>query len=165
MRMSLESYNKMNELAGKFFDANAIVDNLAYNLDFYYYNEIAKIVHLRVAHKLPEFADMVTDKMLELSARPVRVDIGGYEEDFEGNLIPIFKKLDDTFSFLIKETRNLIVIADMNEDDEIRIFCEELLVELSKYLKQAEEWANASNKMDAHTLNVHIKDYTHFIAL
>ena len=153
MRMSLESYNKMNELAGKFFDANAIVDNLAYNLDFYYYNEIAKIVHLRVAHKLPEFADMVTDKMLELSARPVRVDIGGYEEDFEGNLIPIFKKLDDTFSFLIKETRNLIVIADMNAD------------ELSKYLKQAEEWANASNKMDAHTLNVHIKDYTHFIAL
>lgn len=164
MRMSLESYNKMNELAGKFFDANAIVDNLAYNLDFYYYNEIAKIVHLRVAHKLPEFADMVTDKMLELSARPIRTDIGGYKEEYK-ELPEIFAKLGETFKSLLEETRKLISIADMNEDDEVRIFCEELLVELSKYLKQAEEWANAASKMDAHTLNVHIKDYTHFIAL
>ena len=67
MRMSLESYNKMNELAGKCFDANAVVDNLAYSLDYHYYNEIAKIVHLRVAHKLPEFADKITDKMLEIN--------------------------------------------------------------------------------------------------
>lgn len=164
MRMSLESYNKMNELAGKFFDANAIVDNLAYNLDFYYYNEIAKIVHLRVAHKLPEFADMVTDKMLELSARPIRTDIGGYKEEYK-ELPETFAKLGETFRSLLEETRKLISIADINEDDEVRIFCEELLVELSKYFKQAEEWANAANNMDAHTLNVHIKDYTHFIAL
>ena len=164
MRMSLESYNKMNELAGKCFDANAVVDNLAYSLDYHYYNEIAKIVHLRVAHKLPEFADKITDKMLELSARPIRVDIGGYKEDYE-KLPEVFAKLRETFKNLLEDTRKLIGISDINEDDEVRIFCEELLTEFSTYLKQAEEWENAANAMDAHTLNVHIKEYTHFIAL
>ena len=37
MRMSEESYDKMNLLAGKCFDTNAVIDNLAYNLDFHYY--------------------------------------------------------------------------------------------------------------------------------
>ncbi len=164
MRMSLESYNKMNELAGKCFNANAIVDNLAYCLDYHYYNEIAKIVHLRVAHKLPEFADEITDKMLELSARPIRVDINGYKQDYE-KLPDLFAELEKTFVELLEETRKLIGIADLNADDEVRIFCEELLVKLSAYVKQAEEWKNAANAMDAHTLNVHIRDYTHFIAL
>lgn len=164
MRMSLESYNKMNELAGKCFNANAIVDNLAYCLDYHYYNEIAKIVHLRVAHKLPEFADEITDKMLELSARPIRVDINGYNKDYE-QLPDLFTELEKTFAELLEETRKLIGIADLNADDEVRIFCEGLLTELSLYLKQAEEWKNAAGAMDAHTLNVHIKDYTHFIAL
>ena len=164
MRMSLESYNKMNELAGKCFNANAIVDNLAYCLDYHYYNEIAKIVHLRVAHKLPEFADEITDKMLELSARPIRVDINGYNQDY-GQLPDLFAELEKTFAELLEDTRRLIGIADLNADDEVRIFCEELLVKLSTYVKQAEEWKNAANVMDAHTLNVHIKEYTHFIAL
>lgn len=164
MRMSMESYNKLNELAGKCFDANAVVDNLAYSLDYHYYNEIAKIVHLRVAHKLPEFADMITDKMLELSARPVRVDIKGYAEDYE-ELEKIFDALYTTMRGILEDTRKLISIADLNEDDEVRIFCEEFLTMVSPYVKQAEEWMNAAKIMEAHTLNVHIKEYTHFIAL
>lgn len=164
MRMSMESYNKLNELAGKCFNANAIVDNLAYSLDFHYYSEIAKIVHLRVAHKLPEFADLITDKMLELSARPIRVDIKGYNEDYE-DLSKVFDTLYDTFRELLEETRKLISIADLNEDDEVRIFCEEFLTMLSPYVKQAEEWINAIKVMDPHTLNIHIKEYTHFIVL
>lgn len=164
MRMSMESYNKLNELAGKCFNANAVVDNLAYSLDYHYYNEIAKIVHLRVAHKLPEFADLITDKMLELSARPIRVDIKGYAEDYE-ELDKIFETLYATLRDLLESTRKLISIADLNEDDEVRIFCEEFLTMVSPYVKQAEEWLNAAKSMDAHTLNVHIKEYTHSISL
>lgn len=164
MRMSLESYNKMNELAGKCFNANAIVDNLAYCLDYHYYNEIAKIVHLRVAHKLPELADHITDKMLELSARPIRTDIKGYKEDYE-KLPDIFKVLNETLVELLEDARKLIGIADLNEDDEVRIFCEEFLTQVSLYVKQSEEWQHAAEAMDANTLNIHIKDYTHFIAL
>ena len=65
----------MNALAAMCFDANAAIDNLAYNLDYHYYNQIAEVVHLHVAHVMPEWADMVTNKLLELSARPVRLPI------------------------------------------------------------------------------------------
>ena len=164
MRMSQESYDKLNELAGKCFNANAIVDNLAYCLDFHYFNEIAKVVHLRVAHKLPEFADLITDKMLELSARPIRTDIKGYDTDYE-KLSDIFHVLHNTFVELLEDTRKLISIADLNEDDEVRIFCEEFLTQLSVYVKQTEEWIHASDSLDPNTLNIHIKEYTHFIAL
>ena len=102
--------------------------------------------------------------MLELSARPVRVGIGGYNEDYD-DLQKIFGVLYDTLRELLEETRKLINIADLNEDDEVRIFCEEFLTMVSPYVKQAEEWINASKVMDPQSLNVHIKDYTHFIAL
>ena len=164
MRMSKESYDRLNQLVGKCFNANAVVDNLAYCLDFHYLNEIGKVVHLCVAHKLPELADLVSDKMLELSARPVRVDINGYVEDYD-DLSKIFEVLHSTMQDLLEATRELIGIADLNEDDEVRIFCEEFLMMVSVYVKQAEEWVNASKVMDAHTLNIHIKEYTHFIAL
>ena len=164
MRMSNDSYNKMNALAGECFNANAIVDNLAYSLDYHYFNEIAKVVHLRVAHILPEFADMITDKMLELSARPIRVDIQGYKEDYD-DLKKIFDELYNTMRHLLESVRSLIMTADMNEDDEVRIFAEEFLQKVSLYVKQAEEWVNASKVMDPQTLNIHIKEYTHFISL
>lgn len=164
MRMSKESYDRLNQLIGKCFNANAVVDNLAYCLDYHYFNEIGKIVHLCVAHKLPELADEVSDKMLELSARPIRVDINGYNEDIN-DLSKIFEVLHTTMVDLLEETRELIGVADLNADDEVRIFCEEFLMQLSVYVKQAEEWQNAAAVLDAHTLNIHIKDYTHFIKL
>ena len=54
MHMSIDSYNKMNTIMAACFDANAVVDNLAYNLDYHYFNEIAEVVHLHVAHVMPE---------------------------------------------------------------------------------------------------------------
>ena len=164
MRMTEETYRNLNLLAGRCFNANAVVDNLAYNLDYYYYNEIAKIVHLRVAHLLPELADKITDKMLELSARPIRVDIQGYDADYP-NLPDIFAVLLKEMTGLLEETRRLIGVSDMNGDDEVRIFLEEFLGEISLLVKQAEEWEHAASIMDAHTLNVHIKEYTHFIQM
>lgn len=164
MRMSPETYVKLNELAGKCFDANAVVDNLAYSLDYHYFNEIAKIVHLRVAHELPALADLITDKMLELSARPIRVDIKGYADDYE-SLDKVFDELYNTMRSLLEDTRKLINVADLNEDDEVRIFCEEFLMKISIFVKQAEEWKHAAEVMEPQSLNIHIKEYTHFIAL
>lgn len=164
MRMSEESYVKMNELVAKCFDANAVIDNLAYSLDFHYFNEIAKVVHLRVAHIMPEWADLVSDKMLELSVRPVRLDIKGYAEDYE-DLQKVFSVLHATIDGILEDTRKLIGVADLNGDDEVRIFCEEFLTKVSVFVKQAEEWENAAKVLDPQTLNIHIKDYTHFIEI
>lgn len=152
----------MNALAAMCFNANAVIDNLAYNLDYHYYNQIAEVVHLHVAHVMPEWADLITDQMLQLSARPVRLDINGYDTDYE-DLKEIFKVLLETLQEIHSFTKDLIESADMSGDDEVRIFGEEFLMKVSPFIKQAEEWLNAANIMDAHTLNIHIHDYTHFI--
>lgn len=164
MRMSNKSYNNMNALAAMCFDANASIDNLAYSLDYHYYNKIAEVVHLHVAHIMPEWADLITDQMLELSARPVRLNINGYNKDYE-DVKDVFAALLETLMGVSSFTKDLIESADMSGDDEVRIFGEEFLMKVSPFIKQAEEWSNAAKVMDPHSLNIHIKDYTHFIEL
>ena len=154
----------MNALAAMCFDANAFIDNLAYSLDYHYYNKIAEVVHLHVAHIMPEWADLVTDQMLELSARPVRLNINGYNKDYE-DVKDVFAALLETLIGISSFTKDLIESADMSGDDEVRIFGEEFLMKVSPFIKQAEEWSNAAKIMDPHSLNIHIKDYTHFIEL
>ena len=164
MRMSNKSYNNMNALAAMCFDANAFIDNLAYSLDYHYYNKIAEVVHLHVAHIMPEWADLITDQMLELSARPVRLNINGYNKDYE-DVKDVFAALLETLMGISSFTKDLIESADMSGDDEVRIFGEEFLMKVSPFIKQAEEWSNAAKIMDPNSLNIHIKDYTHFIEL
>lgn len=164
MRMSNKSYNNMNALAAMCFDANASIDNLAYSLDYHYYNKIAEVVHLHVAHIMPEWADLITDQMLELSARPVRLNINGYNKDYE-DVKDVFAALLETLMGISSFTKDLIESADMSGDDEVRIFGEEFLMKVSPFIKQAEEWSNVAKIMDPNSLNIHIKDYTHFIEL
>ena len=154
----------MNALAAMCFDANASIDNLAYSLDYHYYNKIAEVVHLHVAHIMPEWADLITDQMLELSARPVRLNINGYNKDYE-DVKDVFAALLETLIGISSFTKDLIESADMSGDDEVRIFGEEFLMKVSPFSKQAEEWSNAAKIMDPNSLNIHIKDYTHFIEL
>lgn len=165
MRMSNNSYSKMNALITMCFSLNALYDNLAYNLDYLYYNRIAEVVHHNVAHVMPEWADMVSDKMLELSARPIREALPGYAEEFT-NVKGIFTTLNASLEDLRGQVRGLIEDADIDGDDEVRIFGEEFLDKcVSPFIKQSEEWMCASSRIDADTLNIHFKEYTHFIAL
>lgn len=165
MRMNIATYNKMNALVAMCFDANAVIDNLAYCLDYHYYNNIADVVHHNVAHVMPEWADLITNEMLILSARPVRKDIKGYEEDYT-ELDKVFDKLYDTLMHIREACRELIESADMDGDDEVRIFCEDFLQNnVSAFIKQSEEWVNAAKTMSPSDFNIHIKDYTHFIKI
>ena len=164
MRMTEESYESMNKLIASCFDANSVIDNLAYNLDYFYFNEIADVVHHKVAHAMPELADLISDKMLELSARPVRLAIGEYKEEYS-DPEKVFERLYSTVKGLLEQTRSLISSSDMSGDDEVRIFAESFLERLSKYVKQCEEWINAVKVIGPNKLNYHMKDYTHFILL
>jgi hypothetical protein len=164
MRISEISYKQLNNLATLCFDANAVFDNLAYNLDYYFYTKIAKVVHLSVAHVMPEWADIITDKMLELGLRPVREDIGAYEEDIKDVKV-IFEVAYNTLMNLRKKCCELISTADLNDDDEVRIFGEEFLTLITPFIKQIEEWSNAIGEIGANNLNIHIKDYTNFISV
>ena len=163
MRISEISYKKLNNLATLCFDANAVLDNLAYNLDFYYYGKIAKIVHLSMAHVMPEWADIITDKMLMLSVRPTRGALGSHEEDIKDVKV-IFERVRDVFMGIRKNCCDLIATADLEDDDEVRIFGEEFLVLITPFIKQAEEWIKIAGEFGANELNVHIEDYTNFIS-
>lgn len=164
MQMSKESYDRLNALTAMCFNANAVFDNLAYSLDYHYFANISKMVHLCVAHIMPEWADMITEEMIELSARPVRKPIGGYTEDYE-DVKDVFAAMLVTLNEMRQATRSLIESADMDGDDEVRIFAENFLTVIKPYIKQAEEWANAANVLSAQDLNIHIADYTHFIPI
>ena len=164
MRMSNKSYNNMNALAAMCFDANAVIDNLAYNLDYYYYGNIAKVVHLHVAHVMPQWADIITDKMLELSGRPVRLDIHGYDQSY-ADIKDVFAVLLETLSGINKFTKTVIEEADMTGDDEVRIFGEEFLMLILPFIKQAEEWVAIADRIDPAAMDIHIEHYTHFIEI
>lgn len=137
-RISEETCAKMNSLATKCFELNAEFDNLAYSLEYNYFNQIANIIHYHIAHIMPEFADLITDKMLELSVRPVRQNISGYGKEYT-NVLAAFISLRDAMYSFRSGIKDLIYTADMNEDDEARIFAEELLNKVSLYIKQSEE--------------------------
>ena len=137
-RISEETCAKMNSLATKCFELNAEFDNVAYSLEYNYFHQIANIIHYHIAHIMPEFADLITDKMLELSVRPVRQNISGYGKEYT-NVLAAFISLRDAMYSFRSGIKDLIYTADMNEDDEARIFAEELLDKVSLYIKQSEE--------------------------
>jgi hypothetical protein len=66
---------------------------------------------------------------------------------------------------LRKKCCELISTADLNDDDEVRIFGEEFLTLITPFIKQIEEWSNAIGEIGANNLNIHIKDYTNFISV
>ena len=76
---------------------------------------------------MPEWADLITDQMLELSARPVRLNINGYNKDYE-DVKDVFAALLETLIGISSFTKDLIESADMSGDDEVRIFGEEFLM-------------------------------------
>ena len=162
MMISESSYRQLNTLATLCFDANAVFDNLAYNLDYYYYGKIAKIVHLNIAHLMPEWADIITDKMLVLGLRPTRGTIGSYEQDIP-EVKTVFEQLHITLLNLRKNCCDLIATADLNDDDEVRIFGEEFLTKITPFIKQSEEWLKIIGDIGANELNIHILEYTNFI--
>lgn len=163
MRMSESSYLNMNNLATLCFDANAVIDNLAYSLDYHYYNKIGEMVHHNVAHVMPVWADLISDEMLLLGGKPFRGLIGEYKEDYV-ELEKVFVVLYELLMKLRSACVEMIESADLNDDDEVRIFGEDFLQNhISPFIKQTEEWLNAARSMDGWRFNDHIKDYTHFI--
>ena len=71
MKISEATYNQLNELLMLSFDCNARADNLAYNIDYSRYPNINEIYHHGFAHKFPQLADIISDLMIQLNARPV----------------------------------------------------------------------------------------------
>ena len=166
MIIAEQTREQLNELLKYSFDANAVVDNYAYNIAFYRYPNMEEIVHKHFAHKFPEFADIFSDMMIRLDARPVRKGLKDHDEDFNGDLYRIFEGLLALCNDYRQSIINTITIAELNEDYEVKIRLEEFLTQFEPYRKQADVWFEYAKryKDDYKSFDVHFEDITTFIA-
>ena len=81
MKISEATYNQLNNLLQKSFDCNAQADNLAYNIDYTRYPLTADVYHHSFAHVFPQLADVISDLMIKLNARPIRKGINTYDKE------------------------------------------------------------------------------------
>ena len=164
MKISEATYNQLNELLMLSFDCNARADNLAYNIDYSRYPNINEIYHHGFAHKFPQLADIISDLMIQLNARPVRRQINGYINEYK-ELVDIFddnNKMAEEYRQAIRKT---IDIADMNEEYEIRIAMEDFLLKFLPYVNQSDIWLNKAieYKEDPWQFDVYFDKLTTFI--
>ena len=163
MLITEKTEESLNRILQILFGGNAKIDNLYYNLQHLYLNNLADAIHVPVAHKLTELADKVSDLIDQLGGRPVRYGTTDYNEKYE-NASKVFSQLSNYFEELRKDIVLSIVDADMNDDVEVRIWLENFLVEeILPLRKQAAEWLNATNKLIDADFNIHIADYTHYL--
>ena len=163
MLMTEKTEESLNRILQVLFGGNAKIDNLCYNLQHLYLNNLADALHTPVAHKLPALADQVSDFMDKLGGRSVRYGTVDYSEKYE-NAKEIFSQLSNYLEELRKDIILSIDDADMNDDVEVRIWLENFLVEeILPLRKQAAEWLDATDKLTDSELNIHIADYTHYL--
>ena len=166
MLISEETRDQLNELVRLSFDANSVVDNFAYNLAYYDYPNIEGIVHESFAHKFPEFADVLTDMMIELDVRPVRKSIETHDKDYNGDLLKIFEDNLSMCDDYRKAIIQVIEVAELNEDYEVKIKLEEFLTMFNNYRKQASVWYKYAKRYegDYKSFDVHFEEFTKYIS-
>ena len=164
MKISEATYNQLNELLMLSFDCNARADNLAYNLDYSLYPNIQEIYHHKIAHKFPELADIISELMIKLNARPIRKQIGGYIEVYDAPL-KVFEENDKMMEEYRREIYKTIDVADLNEDYEVRIAIEDFLLKFLPYVKQSDIWLDKAKQYEKAPwqFDVHFKELTTLI--
>lgn len=162
MLISKETKDQLNELIKFSFDANATIDNYAYNLAYYHFPNIEEIVHKSFAHKFPVFADILSDMMIRLDARPVRIGLETHDEDFNEDLYKIFEGILTVCDMYRKSIIKVIEVAELNEDYEVKIRLEEFLLMFEPYRKQADIWFKYAERYrgDYKSFDVHFEDFT-----
>ena len=163
MLIDKRTEESLNRLLQELFNGNAIIDNLVYNLVYNGYNELGDAIHNPVAHKLPEWADEISDLIDQMGGRPVRYGLEDHKDDIK-EVKNVFIELNYYFLTLRDIGNKIIEDVDLIGDAEVRIFMEDFLKRtLMPYVRQSEEWKKASERLSADTFNIHIKEYTHYI--
>lgn len=164
MKISEACYEQLNNLIKKSFDCNAQADNFAYNIDYTRYPNIANLYHHAFAHKFPQLADIISDLMIQLNARPVRKAVNEYKSEYL-SLYDLFVDNDRMMEDYRQEVRKTIDIADLNDDYEVRIAMEDFLFKLLPYVKQSDIWRTKSEqyKDDPTQFDVHFAELTTLI--
>lgn len=167
--MSEETREVLNQLLGQFFGYNSEADNLAYCLADAGYPAISEIYHTKFAHFFTGdvMADGVSELMDMLDARSVRKALSANEMDYQGNLEAIFADNAEMCKNCRKAIINVIELAEINSDYEVKIWAEELLMKFMPYYKQARVWSEFARRYNHNEnysdFNIHFAELTSYI--
>lgn len=167
MLISEETKIKMNELIGEFFGNNSEADNLAYNLAYAGYPLISEIYHHSMAHFFTgdTMADGASGFLDLLDARAIRIMVPANDADYGGNLSSLFADNAIMCENCRAKIIDVIELAELNGDYEVKIWGEELLMKFLPYYKQARVWAEFAKRYegDYKSFEVHFEDLTTYI--
>lgn len=143
MYISQSTYEKLNDFLQKCFQMNSYCDNLAYNMTALNMINVEPIFHEKFAHAFPRFADIVSEMMTKLDARPIRTALSEnsvYYDDFK----LMFASLKYEVDIYREDIIGVIESADINGDIEVKIIMENFLQNFMNYLNQVNIWYKKS---------------------
>lgn len=145
MYISQSTYEKLNDFLQKCFQMNSYCDNLAYNMSTLCMLNVEPIFHEKFAHAFPGFADIISEMMVKLDARPIRKALAENIDDYD-NFKLIFADLKEAIDNYREDIIGVIESADINGDFEVQITMENFLSDFMKYLNQVNIWYKKSKE-------------------
>ena len=145
MYISQSTYEKLNDFLQKCFQMNSYCDNLAYNISMLNMVNVEPVFHEKFAHAFPGFADIISEMMIKLEARPIRKALLDNVDDYD-NFKLIFSDLKDTVDHYREDIVSVIETADINDDMEVKITMEKFLHNFMSYLHQVNIWYKKSKE-------------------
>lgn len=164
--ISEEVINKLNKLVQRFFQMNAIFDNMAYSLENQGYHAVSDIFHHSIAHKPPVWSDKITDFGYNLGIRFVREGLSTENRKYNG-VEEIFNEVYNQFINITDEVARLIEELDFDYKNRyIVINLEDLLQILQPYVRVADTWKEKAHEYTKHdNLYKFDKDFHTFISI
>ena len=115
MYISQSTYEKLNDFLQQCFQMNSYCDNLAYNMSALNMVNVEPVFHEKFAHAFPSFADIISEIMIKLDARPMRLALVENVDDYD-NFQLIFADLKDYVDRYREDIISVIESADINDD-------------------------------------------------
>ena len=145
MYISQSTYEKLNDFLQQCFQMNSYCDNLAYNMSALHMINVEPIFHEKFAHTFPAFADVISEMMVKLDARPTRKSLAENIDDYD-NFQLIFADLKSAIDTYRNDIIGVIESADINGDMEVKITMEKFLCDFMNYLNQVNIWYKKSKE-------------------
>ena len=145
MYISQSTYEILNNFLQKCFQMNSYCDNLAYNMSALQMINVEPVFHEKFAHAFPEVADVVSEMMVKLDAKPARKALIENTDDYN-NFKLIFADLKDNIDHYREDIVSVIESADINGDIEVKITMEKFLLNFMNYLNQVNIWYKKSKE-------------------
>ena len=154
MYISDATYEALNNFLTRNFQMNSFCDNIAYNIGYRKMICTEPLFHEKFAHAFPGFADIISELMLRLEARPVRGNLNANIIEYQSN-VDMFADLKREVDQYRMDIFRVIDVADLNNDIEAKVEMENFSSNFLRYLdqvnlwyKKAQEYGDAVEKFD-----------------